>query len=166
MIKTGQWRSMLKMWEHTHTHTQSLQWTCIFNFMIPVGFDLWPQIVQQMKKAGKDHLLTLVQYPEAGHLIEPPYTPHFRATRFNRNGEREATFGLCCKLHFPERWSFAFQPLLCGGERPNLIQMLRKTPGGRSWRFYSSTFTPTRLPEQRFESTDHSDAELPSSTRI
>lgn len=40
-----------------------------------------------MKKAGNDHLLTLVQYPEAGHLIEPPYTPHFRATRFNKNGE-------------------------------------------------------------------------------
>lgn len=42
-------------------------------------------IVQQMKKAGNDHLLTLVQYPEAGHLLEPPYTPHFRATRFNKS---------------------------------------------------------------------------------
>lgn len=53
-----------------------------------------------MKKAGKDHLLTLVQYPEAGHLIEPPYMPHFRATRFNKSGEREATLALFHLLAF------------------------------------------------------------------
>ncbi|XP_011611535.2 peroxisomal succinyl-coenzyme A thioesterase-like isoform X1 [Takifugu rubripes] len=42
-------------------------------------------ILQQMKNAGNEHLLTLVQYPEAGHLIEPPYTPHFRFSRFSKN---------------------------------------------------------------------------------
>ncbi|TRY59733.1 hypothetical protein DNTS_026821 [Danionella cerebrum] len=35
-----------------------------------------------MKKAGNRHLLTVLTYPGAGHLIEPPYTPHFRATNF------------------------------------------------------------------------------------
>ncbi|XP_021330943.1 peroxisomal succinyl-coenzyme A thioesterase isoform X4 [Danio rerio] len=33
-----------------------------------------------MEKAGNRHLLTVFTYPDAGHLIEPPYTPHFRAT--------------------------------------------------------------------------------------
>ncbi|NP_001188466.1 acyl-CoA thioesterase 18 [Danio rerio] len=35
-----------------------------------------------MEKAGNRHLLTVLTYPDAGHLIEPPYTPHFRATNF------------------------------------------------------------------------------------
>ncbi|XP_073802756.1 acyl-CoA thioesterase 17 isoform X3 [Danio rerio] len=35
-----------------------------------------------MKKAGNRQLLTVLTYPDAGHLIEPPYTPHFRATNF------------------------------------------------------------------------------------
>ncbi|XP_073669641.1 peroxisomal succinyl-coenzyme A thioesterase-like isoform X6 [Paramisgurnus dabryanus] len=35
-----------------------------------------------MKKAGNLHLLEVLTYPGAGHLIEPPYTPHFRASNF------------------------------------------------------------------------------------
>uniref|UniRef100_UPI003F66FF11 acyl-CoA thioesterase 14 isoform 2 n=1 Tax=Danio rerio TaxID=7955 RepID=UPI003F66FF11 len=35
-----------------------------------------------MEKAGNRHLLTVLTYPDAGHLIEPPYTPHFRASNF------------------------------------------------------------------------------------
>ncbi|KAK9976108.1 hypothetical protein ABG768_021314 [Culter alburnus] len=35
-----------------------------------------------MEKAGNRHLLTVLTYPDAGHLIEPPYSPHFRATNF------------------------------------------------------------------------------------
>ncbi|KAM3588094.1 uncharacterized protein V6R79_021154 [Siganus canaliculatus] len=35
-----------------------------------------------MKAAGKEQLLTIVQYPDTGHLIEPPFSPHFRATNF------------------------------------------------------------------------------------
>lgn len=116
--------------------------------MFPVCLDLWPQILQQMKSAGKEHLLTLVQYPEAGHLIEPPYTPHFRFSRFNKNCECEAAFGFVPFTHVSEPW-FALQRLLCGGGRPNPIQTLRRTPGRRSWPFYSSTCTPTRLPVPR-----------------
>uniref|UniRef100_A0A671YKS8 Acyl-CoA thioesterase 19 n=1 Tax=Sparus aurata TaxID=8175 RepID=A0A671YKS8_SPAAU len=38
---------------------------------------------QIMEQAGNSHLLTVLSYPNAGHLIEPPYTPHFRASSFN-----------------------------------------------------------------------------------
>uniref|UniRef100_A0A3Q3WA89 Uncharacterized protein n=1 Tax=Mola mola TaxID=94237 RepID=A0A3Q3WA89_MOLML len=46
---------------------------------------IMPCITQKMKAAGKEHLLTCVLYPDAGHLIEPPFSPHFRATRFHKN---------------------------------------------------------------------------------
>uniref|UniRef100_A0A8C2DGR6 Uncharacterized protein n=1 Tax=Cyprinus carpio TaxID=7962 RepID=A0A8C2DGR6_CYPCA len=39
-------------------------------------------MVMMMEKAGNRHLLTVLTYPGAGHLIEPPYSPHFRATNF------------------------------------------------------------------------------------
>uniref|UniRef100_A0A8C9Y056 Acyl-CoA thioesterase 16 n=1 Tax=Sander lucioperca TaxID=283035 RepID=A0A8C9Y056_SANLU len=39
-------------------------------------------IKELINKAGNLHLLTRLYYPDAGHLIEPPYTPHFRATKF------------------------------------------------------------------------------------
>ncbi|XP_055046552.2 acyl-coenzyme A thioesterase 1-like isoform X1 [Misgurnus anguillicaudatus] len=35
-----------------------------------------------MKNAGHLHLLEVLTYPNAGHLIEPPYTPHVRASNF------------------------------------------------------------------------------------
>ncbi|XP_073327977.1 peroxisomal succinyl-coenzyme A thioesterase-like [Pagrus major] len=38
---------------------------------------------QMMERAGNSHLLTVLLYPNAGHLIEPPYTPHLRASPFN-----------------------------------------------------------------------------------
>ncbi|XP_060759513.1 bile acid-CoA:amino acid N-acyltransferase-like [Neoarius graeffei] len=34
------------------------------------------------EKAGNRHLLKTFIYPGAGHLIEPPYTPHHRASKF------------------------------------------------------------------------------------
>ncbi|XP_036432021.1 acyl-CoA thioesterase 19 isoform X2 [Colossoma macropomum] len=37
---------------------------------------------QMMEQAGNSHLLTILSYPETGHLIEPPYSPHFRASNF------------------------------------------------------------------------------------
>uniref|UniRef100_A0A672FVE7 Peroxisomal succinyl-coenzyme A thioesterase-like n=1 Tax=Salarias fasciatus TaxID=181472 RepID=A0A672FVE7_SALFA len=37
---------------------------------------------EMMERAGNSHLLTILSYPEAGHLIEPPYTPHTRAILF------------------------------------------------------------------------------------
>ncbi|XP_077356166.1 peroxisomal succinyl-coenzyme A thioesterase-like isoform X2 [Festucalex cinctus] len=39
-------------------------------------------IEQMMLSVGKEHLLTRLEYPDTGHLIEPPYSPHFRATNF------------------------------------------------------------------------------------
>ncbi|XP_023182483.1 acyl-coenzyme A thioesterase 4-like isoform X1 [Xiphophorus maculatus] len=35
-----------------------------------------------MERAGNNHLLTLLSYPNAGHLIEPPYMPHARVSHF------------------------------------------------------------------------------------
>ncbi|MCJ8735951.1 hypothetical protein PDJAM_G00253440 [Pangasius djambal] len=37
---------------------------------------------QMMEQAGNSHLLTVLSYPGAGHLIEPPYSPHCRASNF------------------------------------------------------------------------------------
>lgn len=37
---------------------------------------------EMMERAGNSHLLTILSYPNTGHLIEPPYTPHFRSTAF------------------------------------------------------------------------------------
>ena len=33
------------------------------------------QVYGRMKQNGKEHLCSIVRYPSAGHLIEPPYTP-------------------------------------------------------------------------------------------
>ncbi|XP_077090093.1 peroxisomal succinyl-coenzyme A thioesterase-like [Siphateles boraxobius] len=40
-------------------------------------------IEMMMEKAGNRHLLEVLTYPGSGHLIEPPCSPHFRATNFN-----------------------------------------------------------------------------------
>ncbi|XP_051808103.1 peroxisomal succinyl-coenzyme A thioesterase-like isoform X2 [Acanthochromis polyacanthus] len=37
---------------------------------------------EMMERAGNSHLLTILSYPKTGHLIEPPYTPHVRASIF------------------------------------------------------------------------------------
>ncbi|KAL4624900.1 bile acid-CoA:amino acid N-acyltransferase-like [Arapaima gigas] len=48
----------------------------------------WPtpesaeDIQQMMEKAGNSHLLTVLSYPGAGHLIEMPYTPHCHSSTF------------------------------------------------------------------------------------
>ncbi|KAM8739952.1 peroxisomal succinyl-coenzyme A thioesterase-like isoform 2-T3 [Acanthopagrus schlegelii] len=39
-----------------------------------------------MNAAGNGHLLSRVLYPGTGHLIEPPYSPHFRASNFKAAG--------------------------------------------------------------------------------
>lgn len=39
-----------------------------------------------MNAAGNGHLLSRVLYPDTGHLIEPPYSPHFRASNFKAAG--------------------------------------------------------------------------------
>ncbi|MEQ2213334.1 hypothetical protein XENOCAPTIV_013180 [Xenoophorus captivus] len=40
------------------------------------------QMKAMMERAGNSHLLTVLSYPNAGHLIEPPYTPHARSSLF------------------------------------------------------------------------------------
>jgi len=37
-------------------------------------------IFDRLKAHGKEHLCFILRYPEAGHLIEPPYTPHCYAS--------------------------------------------------------------------------------------
>ncbi|XP_078022207.1 acyl-coenzyme A thioesterase 1-like [Epinephelus lanceolatus] len=37
-------------------------------------------IEETLKAVGKSHLFTRVSYPDAGHLIEPPYTPNARVS--------------------------------------------------------------------------------------
>ncbi|XP_070828602.1 peroxisomal succinyl-coenzyme A thioesterase-like [Chaetodon trifascialis] len=49
-----------------------------------------------MEQAGNSHLLTVLLYPKAGHLIEPPYSPHARASTFvpaNSHQELVALWG-------------------------------------------------------------------------
>ncbi|XP_076590058.1 peroxisomal succinyl-coenzyme A thioesterase-like [Chaetodon auriga] len=49
-----------------------------------------------MERAGNSHLLTVLLYPKAGHLIEPPYSPHARASTFvpaNSHQELVALWG-------------------------------------------------------------------------
>ncbi|KAM4618597.1 peroxisomal succinyl-coenzyme A thioesterase-like [Polymixia lowei] len=43
---------------------------------------------EMMERAGNSHLLTVLSYPKAGHLIEPPYTPHVRASNFMSNSKK------------------------------------------------------------------------------
>ncbi|XP_062415376.1 acyl-coenzyme A thioesterase 6-like isoform X2 [Pungitius pungitius] len=46
-------------------------------------------MAHMMRAAGKDHLLTRIEYPATGHLIEPPYSPHFRATNFKKSAREK-----------------------------------------------------------------------------
>ncbi|XP_040029905.2 bile acid-CoA:amino acid N-acyltransferase [Gasterosteus aculeatus] len=48
-------------------------------------------MARMMRAAGNDHLLTRIEYPAAGHLIEPPYSPHFRATKFIKQNREKVT---------------------------------------------------------------------------
>lgn len=46
-------------------------------------------IEQMIQGAGKGHLLTRLNYPGAGHLIEVPYAPHFRVTTFMKRHDQK-----------------------------------------------------------------------------
>lgn len=70
--------------------------------MLVVGEDdqNWPayesamDMKQMMERAGNGHLLTVLSYPNAGHLIEPPYTPHVRASAFRTVNMRQLVVAL------------------------------------------------------------------------
>ncbi|XP_051805779.1 acyl-coenzyme A thioesterase 1-like [Acanthochromis polyacanthus] len=46
------------------------------------SFETAEDITQTMRAAGNDHLLSRLDYSDTGHLIEPPFSPHFRSTKF------------------------------------------------------------------------------------
>lgn len=60
----------------------------------------WPahesamDIKEMMEQAGNSHLLTLLSYANTGHLIEPPYTPHFHSSVFKTAGTFEKVMAL------------------------------------------------------------------------
>uniref|UniRef100_A0A3P8UXN6 Acyl-CoA thioesterase 19 n=1 Tax=Cynoglossus semilaevis TaxID=244447 RepID=A0A3P8UXN6_CYNSE len=75
------------------------------SLLLVVGEDdqNWPSyesaldMKEMMEKAGNVHLLTVLSYPNAGHLIEPPYSPHTRYSNFVSVGRREKiTVGVLC----------------------------------------------------------------------
>lgn len=126
------------------------------------------QIKEMMERAGNSHLLTILSYPNTGHLIEPPYTPHIRASAFKAVNTREKckfTFrqgGCRQKLSdievkmpkirtsvksFDGCFSFlsSLQCWLCGAERRWHILALRRTPGGRRWSFWGRVCTAQNL---------------------
>nr|XP_019935135.1 PREDICTED: acyl-coenzyme A thioesterase 4-like isoform X2 [Paralichthys olivaceus] len=49
---------------------------------IPADSSFKVDIKEMMERAGNSHLLTVLSYPNTGHLIEPPYTAHARASNF------------------------------------------------------------------------------------
>ena len=150
-----------------------------------------PQIALLMNAAGNGHLLSRVLYPDTGHLIEPPYSPHFRASNFKAAGVATKTgesswhrvtqalwvffsvhlltenqvflfmdFFICCVLWWELKGTFyincltiifVLQWCCCGEDKPKLTQTLRKTPGRRSYLFYSTICIPARLWEPSCE---------------
>ncbi|KAM9824497.1 bile acid-CoA:amino acid N-acyltransferase-like [Neosynchiropus ocellatus] len=83
-------------------------------------------MAQMIHAAGKDHLLTKLDYPDAGHVIQPPFTPHFRYSRFiNASGQKlTVLWGGQTKPHSDaqeDSWKkiLAFlQMHLCSSSRP------------------------------------------------
>lgn len=49
---------------------------------------------EMMERAGNSHRLTILSYPNAGHLIEPPYTPHARASAFKTVNKHQKLMAL------------------------------------------------------------------------
>ncbi|XP_037538425.1 peroxisomal succinyl-coenzyme A thioesterase isoform X2 [Nematolebias whitei] len=49
---------------------------------------------EMMERAGNSHLLTVLSYPNAGHLIEPPYSPHARISLFRDIASRQKMMAL------------------------------------------------------------------------
>ncbi|XP_028440944.1 acyl-coenzyme A thioesterase 4 isoform X2 [Perca flavescens] len=60
----------------------------------------WPahesalDIKEMMERAGNSHLLTLLSYPDTGHLIEPPFTPFAKASSFRAVSSRQKLVAL------------------------------------------------------------------------
>lgn len=54
-------------------------------------------ILNRLKNQGREHLCSILRYPEAGHLIEPPYTPLcyacFPGNAFKWSGDKYIVMG-------------------------------------------------------------------------
>uniref|UniRef100_A0A667YQ48 Acyl-CoA thioesterase 19 n=1 Tax=Myripristis murdjan TaxID=586833 RepID=A0A667YQ48_9TELE len=61
------------------------------NMPVPESAD---DMRQMMERAGNSHLLTVLSYPGTGHLIEPPYSPHCRASKFRTPLHKESVMML------------------------------------------------------------------------
>ena len=79
----------------THEHLKVISkqckyknWNLFTNIRLYFHF-FFLQMKEMMEQAGNSHLLTVLSYPNAGHLIEPPYTPHARASLFRSVATRE-----------------------------------------------------------------------------
>uniref|UniRef100_A0A3Q2ZJS8 Acyl-coenzyme A thioesterase 4-like n=1 Tax=Hippocampus comes TaxID=109280 RepID=A0A3Q2ZJS8_HIPCM len=77
----------LKVWKLLLELAKSNMYMNIENLACPLlyilgeddqNFPSTENIEDILKTAGKSHLYTCLSYPGAGHLIEPPYTPHSR----------------------------------------------------------------------------------------
>ncbi|XP_059191444.1 peroxisomal succinyl-coenzyme A thioesterase-like [Centropristis striata] len=49
---------------------------------------------EMMERAGNSHLLTVLSYPNTGHLIEPPFTPFARFSNFRSAGSSAMVMAL------------------------------------------------------------------------
>lgn len=68
---------------------------------------------QMMEQAGNSHLLTVLSYPGAGHLIEPPYSPHCRASNYIVAETRAKGKPSVCVLKFEETIEDTFVMGIC-----------------------------------------------------
>lgn len=73
----------------------------------------YTQMEMMMEKAGNRHLLTVLTYPDAGHLIEPPYSPHFRATNFMLQEMKEKSMLPLCIFHINITYLELFNCVIC-----------------------------------------------------
>lgn len=119
---------------------------------------LWPQMVKITEKAGNRHLLSVLVYPGAGHLIEPPYTPHHRASNFMIEGKDKGMCShikksACITMNFTVIYivynvSVCSQWSCFGVDRLDCIHMHKKTHGRKFWTFYTNTFAvPLHRPD-------------------
>ncbi|XP_076578506.1 peroxisomal succinyl-coenzyme A thioesterase-like [Chaetodon auriga] len=83
------WRDMGRAIFHTPSNKLDVgKINCPMLLVNGVDDQNWPTVessedmADRMNAAGKGHLLTRLEYPDTGHLIEPPFSPHFRATNF------------------------------------------------------------------------------------
>lgn len=87
-------------WQPKYHFKNSLPYNChmwsqLFKSFLPSL--LWPQMERITEKAGNRHLLKTFIYPGAGHLIEPPYTPHHRASKFMFPDKQKGMYSLLKK---------------------------------------------------------------------